>query len=455
MARKIWSDPISGSMMKVDNVIKTQKVKQNNQEFLIGVFTIGQILKFTRYTERLIVNYDDNNFPIYNKEIQRKTEKSRVDKIADFLINDPDATFPTNIVLAVPGAVIEHLDEEGDMVSLTLNRVVFDEVAKPEGDVHLTIIDGQHRIKGIEQAIWRLEQQIKSLRDVLRGGAQNNSIENRLSHFSKRLKELKEIELMVSFFVDPTLEFQAMIFSTINRTQKSVPQSLVYELFGLSTGDSPQKTALQITLSLNSYENSPFYNRVKLHGGSYAINQSPPLTQSMMVKSIIDRISVNIREAENDRFRSRKELLKGGNDSHIFRKYYARNEDDKIADIMFSYFEAVRRTFQDANGNSLWEFPSNVTKPQNILHTTVGYQALLILLAEILSNVSTDKRDDVNTYQSFLKKAKGIDFFNIERYPFTSKSRKIFYYDLNLRIWPPKNNQDERVIKLNDSLSKL
>lgn len=442
-------------MQANDNVISTQRVRQNNQEFLVGIFSIRQILMFTRYTERLIVGYDDDNFPIYNREIQRKTEKSRVDKIADFLINDPDATFPTNIVLAVPGPVIESLEDEEGFVRLRLKKMVFDEVAKPKGDVHLTIIDGQHRIKGVEQAIWRLNQQVKSLTGAQRLSTEDGPLQDRLDYFIKRLDELKSIELMVTFFIDPTLEFQAMIFSTINRTQKSVPQSLVYELFGLSSGDSPQKTALQITLSLNSYDGSPFYKRVKLHGGSYATNQSPPLTQAMMVKSLIDLISVNIREAENDRFRARKELLKGGNDNHLFRKYYARDEDDKIADIMFSFFEAVRRTFVDENGMSIWDFPSEITKPKNILHTTVGYQALLLLLADILKKTKEEDKDKVETYQLFLEKVNNIDFYNNERYPYTSKSRKIFYYDLSLNIWPPQNNQDERLKKLQESLSKL
>ncbi|WP_186750566.1 ParB N-terminal domain-containing protein [Spirosoma utsteinense] len=114
----------------------------------------------------------------------------------------------------------------------------------------------------------------------------------------------------MSFFIDKTLEYQAMIFSTINRTQKRVSESLVYSLFGLTTKDSPQKTALQIVLALNAHEKSPFFNRIKLYGGDYDSNQSPPLSQATMVKSIIDLISESLREAELDRYRSRDELFR-------------------------------------------------------------------------------------------------------------------------------------------------
>ena len=77
-----------------------------------------------------------------------------------------------------------------------------------------------------------------------------------------------------------------MVFSTINRTQKKVSADLVSSLFGLNTGDTPQKTALQIVLSLNGHESSPFYKRIKLYGGSYSKQISPPLSQSAMVNSI-------------------------------------------------------------------------------------------------------------------------------------------------------------------------
>ena len=79
-------------------IIQGILITQNDQEFIIGKATIKQILTYTKYTERLIVGYDEKDYPIYNDHIQRKVESTRVNKIADFLINDPFAILPTNIV---------------------------------------------------------------------------------------------------------------------------------------------------------------------------------------------------------------------------------------------------------------------------------------------------------------------------------------------------------------------
>jgi len=431
-------------MDNLNNTITARRVEQNNQEFYLGVFSIEQILTFTKFTERLIVNYDEENRPIYNEQIQRKVEGPRVERIVDFLLDDPDALFPTNLVIAIPNAVIETFEETSPgLHEIKLSQQVFTEIKRANGDVFLTIIDGQHRIKGIEAAITKLESEIINLGQIARS-SEDSRFKTDLSRKTTALQNLKKIQLPVTFFIDPTLEFQAMVFSTINRTQKSVPQSLVYSLFGLRTGDSPQKTALQTVLTLNSFINSPFHNRIKLYGGKYERNQSPPLTQATMVKSIIDFISTNLRESEKDRFRDRKDLKINISDDFPFRKYYANDRDTFILDIIYSFFKAVQKTFKK-DGLSLWDFNTIETKPTNILHTSVGYYALLDILKDILKEVKIDdQRDKVLTYENYLEKASEINLIDNARYPFTSKSRRIFYLDLSLAIWPHRGSDDNR-----------
>ena len=218
-------------------------VRQNKQDFLIGVYSIENIFQFTKYTERLIVGYDELEEPIYNEQIQRNIENSRVQKIADFLVNDPYATFPTNIVLHIPKEVIEEYIVNNDRVKIILDKKVFEEVKKSNGDIFISIIDGQHRVRGIEIAINRLKSEIDVLVKALRKG-EVQSLREKLEFYQDRLTDLLKIELVVTFFIDKTLEYQAMIFSTINRTQKRVSQSLVYSLFGLDTADTPQKLSL-------------------------------------------------------------------------------------------------------------------------------------------------------------------------------------------------------------------
>lgn len=435
------------------NTIEALPVKQNKQDFLIGVYSIEKIFNFTRYTERLITGFDENDEPYYNDHIQRKIEIPRANKIADFLINDPDATFPTNIVLHIPREVIEEYTEENNLVHIKLDEKVFSEVEKNDGTVFISIIDGQHRIKGIELAISRLEEEIKSLIQTLRGKP-IPVLEEKLKYYQERLKDLMQIELVVTFFIDKTLEYQAMIFSTINRTQKRVSQSLVYSLFGLDTDDTPQKTALEIVLSLNGHPKSPFYKRIKLYGGSYGKNNNPPLSQATMVRSIINLISENLRESENDRYKNRKALVNRSEGSKRFlpfRKYYATDRDYFISDILFFYFNEVKNTFVKGD-NFLWNF-DDTDKPTNILHTTVGYFALLDILVDILNEITiTDKINYEFSkevfYENYLKKIKTLNVTDNNRYSFNQRGKKYFYLDMSLAIWPPKESDDNRLKEL-------
>lgn len=445
----------------IDNKIKCIPVLQNQQDFLIGVFSIGTILKFTKYTKRLIVEFDEENFPIYNDNIQRELELPRVQKIADFLIDDPNATFPTNIVLHLPSVVIESQNEVNGFVEIKLDDKVFEGIKKSNknedsGDIYITIIDGQHRTRGIEVALERIDQEISDINKTLIKSPNNKGFNEKLVKYTNRRKDLLNIRLVVSFFVDKTLEYQAMIFSTINRTQKRVSDSLVYSLFGLNTEDSPQKTSLQVVLVLNAHEKSPFFNRINLYGSSYEKNQSPPLSQATMVKSIVSLISENLREAERDRFRKRKELLKrsaGSNKDLPFRKYYANNNDKGISDILFYYFNAVRAVFVDKQGKSFWEFNPETMRPSNVLQTAVGYFALLNLLVDLLKVGEKEKYESIK-YEKFLKKATTVNVEDLKRYPLTSKSRSILYLDLNLAIWPAESISDERLIRLNELLNR-
>jgi DGQHR domain-containing protein len=440
-----------------DTVIKGIPVIQNKQDFIIGVFPIKDVLRFTKYTQRLITGFDEDEKPIYNNQIQRFVEKSRVEKIADFLTKDPDATFPTNLVLHIPACIIEEQTVDNGYIKLIINEKVIDEIKKEDGDVYITIIDGQHRIRGIEVAIERLEKEIDSAVRTNRQSS-SKSITEKLDFSVQRLDDLRNINLVVSFFIDKTLEYQAMIFSTINRTQKKVSADLVSSLFGLDTRDTPQKTALQVVLSLNGHPHSPFYKRIKLYGGNYSKIISPPLSQATMVKSITSLISENLREAEIDRYKGRKELLKRTSNSIKelpFRKYYATNRDNLFSDILFYYFTAVKETFTK-NNLSLWNY-NNRNKPTNILQTSVGYEALVRILVDILSEPQfSEQCINKDYFNNYLLKAKELDFENQQIFPFSTKGKNILYLSLSLKIWKNLETEvtDDRQSRLKELMTQ-
>lgn len=420
--------------MKIQGIL----VNQNDQEFIIGKATIKQVLTYTKYTERLIIGYDENDYPIYNDHIQRKVETTRVNKIADFLINDPFAIFPTNIVLGIPFCAIESQRSNGGFIELSIKNEVLEEVSRanngdPNANIYITIVDGQHRIRGIEIAIQRLEDDIKTAKE----SKQKELLES-------KLQKILNIEVAISCFIDKSLEYYAMIFSTINRTQKRVSRDLVYSLFGLSSEDTPYKTALEVSLALNAHPKSPFYHRIKLYGGEYNSHMSPPLSQATMIKSIVALISESLRESENDKFRSRKELkVQKGTKFLPFRQFYAHNEDSMISDCMFYYFNTVRDYLSE-----YWEY-DGLSKPNNILQSTVGYEALLNLLVDILkcNQIITFNRD---TFVSYIQKIQSIDFSDTEKFPMSTKGRNILYLTMSLHVFPALGDKDERMTKLKE-----
>ena len=403
--------------------IKGFPVTQNGQDFIIGKAKINELLEYTMYTNRLIVGFDENEKPIYNDQVQRRVDDARANKIADFLINDNTATFPTNIVLGVPTSIIHHQEVQNGIISIYFEEFVFEEVSEAKkgnknANVYVTIIDGQHRIRGIEKAIERLQSTI------------DKSVDNDKKQAQDKLDNLLEMELVISCFIDKSLEYQAMIFSTINRTQKQVSQDLVYSLFGISDKDTPYKTALEVTLALNAHPKSPFYKRIKLYGNKYDKSFVPPLSQSTMIKRIVSMISESIRESENDRFRDRKSLRSQKVKKYLpFRLFYANNQDYEISDCLFYFFNSVRNVF----GN-LWEYDTQ-NKPENVLQSTIGFEALMAIMADILERNTID---DFNkeTFPSYIAKTASLNLSDNVLFPMTTKGRKILYYSMFIEIFP-------------------
>ncbi len=422
-------------------IIKGFPVSQNGQDFILGKASIGEIIRYTMYTERLIIAYDEEERPIYNEHVQRKVDSSRTRQIANFLLNDREAIFPTNIVLNIPINIIDSQEENDGIITLTLVDNVAEQIEKArcegsdKADIFVTIIDGQHRIRGIEVAIEELSKRINKTTNPEEEEALKIQLNNLLS-----------MELVVSFFIDKDLEFQAMTFSTINRTQRRVSQDLVYELFGLTSDDSPQKTALEVALALNAHPKSPFYRRIKLYGGTYTKDDCRPLSQAAMIKSIIKGICSSLQSAEAERYQKRKEFKKTNSSRNLpFRQYYAENRDDLISDCMFYFFNSVRKYL-----GQYWNYDGQ-NKPQNILQSTVGYEAMMSLLAEIIQKediVSFDK----DIFDKYIERLNGINFSDVESFPMTTKGKNIIYYTMSLAVFPSDDPNDERRRKLKDVL---
>jgi DGQHR domain-containing protein len=253
-------------------------------------------------------------------------------------------------------ASIEETDNSGFMI-LEIKPYIDD--YSPELSISLDqvgiIIDGQHRLKGLEDA-----------------GA-------------------GEFEVALSIFIGIDEGTQASIFSIVNLAQTKVNKSLVYDLFSLSKNRSPEKTCHEIAVALDSLPDSPFENRIKRLGTATAGRFEETLSQATIVKGILPYIS---NDPVLDRDQGRRlgfwEPIDSERHKLIFRELFRRNEDEKILKILVNYFNAVKDKWTDA-----W----NNTGRGNIINKTNGFNAFIRFLRPAYLNFT--QTSQIVTEQSF------------------------------------------------------
>lgn len=367
--------------------IVCRKVTQNNVDFLVGSVPAKALMELTTVTHRAIIGFDEEGQPIYNKQIQRKPSTQRVNSIKEYLLNDKFATFPNNILVSVPSVVMSkevEFDKNCNTYTISIDKSKIN-ITDKDNPLYLQIFDGQHRFRGVQEAI----KECQEINDI------------------DKLEAYQNFEFVVSFFLDAEIDFQAMLFSVINRTPVKVTQDLVFDLFGLTEGDSPQKTALAVALELNGTkvtdkgDDAPFYKRIRLLAKKEK-GYNSPLSQGMFVKEITRLISPTLQDAEVERFNPRESFFQGGSVNTIFRTSYAEGKDFVIFRTILNYFTAVKQSFVDQNGSSYWSFD---TSHDNPLQRTIGFQALIKVLISIFPEGYASK--DL-TVEFFKKKLKNV-----------------------------------------------
>ena len=257
--------------------------------------------------------------------IQRQLSRERLKSIADYC-SDPDAVFPTPIVVSINAGAPVDLHEENETMDFP------DENELESGEFIGEVIDGQHRLWGIEQS-----------------------------------NHVNEFYLPVVLMFDLTLEEKAYVFSTINSNQTKVPTSLIYELFSVSILRSPQKTSHQIARSLNSDPNSPFFNRLKMLGVKEDGQDKATLSQGIFVKELLKLIS---RNPDFDARCIKKNILLKNDENLVFRQFFVADKDAIILKIMLNCFNALKEVFPKE-----WNDPST-----NILWKSTGFAGVMAAL---------------------------------------------------------------------------
>lgn len=361
--------------------IQAQKVTQPLGEFLIASIKPRDLLDISFADVRRMEERDVERY----LGIQRPLVKKRVKEIKEY-IKGPDAAFPTSIILAIDSRCAEY-DEESQILKiyaytpegeLDEENIEYEKVAK--------ILDGQHRIAAFLD-------------------------EN--DNFSFDFKY--DFELNISIFIGIDLSEQANIFATVNLAQTKVNRSLVYDLQDLAKTRSPHKTCHLIAVALDRDENSSLYHRIKRLGVATPGRVYEPLTQAVVVESLVKFISTDPLKDRRELMAgkkllipSKKELLKCP-----FRALFVSEEDKAIYKILFNYFHAVSKRWPKA-----W----NEVQPKgNLLPKSNSFRALMKFLKDdiYIKLVGEENIGDIPTSEDFLKRLRGV---KIEDDDFTTRN---------------------------------
>ena len=285
--------------------------------FYLSVIPAADVIRMSQATPRIF----DPETLTSRGGIQRQPSKPRLSLIAEYAASG-DATFPTAILLAVSG---EHCTVEDGQITIT-------------GDHVADIVDGQHRLLGI---------QLGNVAD--------------------------QFALPVVFMIDATEEEKALVFATINGTQTKVPASLVYELFGVSESRSPAKTAHEIARALNSMPSSPLFRRLKMLGRKSFPGTTESLSQGTFVKLLLPHIT---RDPFGDMQRIKNRQPPRVFPECIFNEYFREEKDSVILKILLNTFDSAKRVWPQE-----WNNPTDF-----VLSKTLGFSGIMKALPALMQS---------------------------------------------------------------------
>jgi DGQHR domain-containing protein len=313
--------------------------------FYIAIMDAVELTRIASYDmRRMVIEQDKRRAVERYLGIQRPLRDDRVREIKQY-VQGADAAFPSSVVLSV-SANCATWDEDRGVLTLMPHvgdpnvpddpTIPFDKIAQ--------IIDGQHRVKGLED--WTLED--------------------------------GEFQLPVSIFVGSDISTDATLFATVNLTQTKVNRSLGFDLFELAKSRSPQKTAHDVAVVLDSTESSPLYKRIKRLGvATKGRLMNETLTQATIVDMLLPYLSSEpmvdrqyLLEGKTLSWPTPREAMK-----QIFRIPFIQEQDEKIVNSVWNYLDAVKSKWPEA-----WKEPS---REGAVLCKTNGFRALIRLMRPI------------------------------------------------------------------------
>jgi DGQHR domain-containing protein len=324
--------------------------------------------------------------------------EKRVEEIAAYVAAS-DATFPTAVVLAISSDSIDFASKKKSEGTSLSARLTVETDGTEDGKDQFSyqrvarVIDGQHRIKGLQRA------------------------------------NKADFDVNVAIFVDADIEDQARIFATVNLAQTKVNKSLVYDLFSFSTSKSPEKYAHDACVALDKTRGSPFEKRIKRLGTATPGRwDEEPLSQATVVEGILSHIVRDRIQLIQDRDTGRRGKRFGAVTPDVaqrlvLRKFFVEGTATDIADVLWNYFKAVAKRWPNA-----WK----VSGRGKILPRTNGYRAFMRFFRHAYNEISAP--GDIPEMSEFLKLFKKVELrdedFTIDRYPPGTSGETRLFHDL-------------------------
>lgn len=268
------------------NTYKYLKLTQPVGDMYLIKLPAKKIIEMSTSNPRKSYNHNSNS------GIQRRLEPTRYNSIAKFC-KSKNAMFPTPIILSAPSEKFI-IDSKNKTICLPVS----------EDNVFCSIVDGQHRLKGIE-----------------------------LSECADKF------ELFVSFIFDTDPSRDAYLFSVINGNQKPVSKSLIYDLYGLSKSRTIEKLCNKVMRELNDNEKSEMQGKIKMLGYKDELSPDGIVSQATLIDGLKKLITDDsIRDNSDIEFGN--ELKQLNNKKYIFRSDFLNDQQEEIIRKNLEFFNA-------------------------------------------------------------------------------------------------------------------
>lgn len=347
--------------------VKALRVRQPIGDFFVVAMKAEELVAVSYADVRQM---EKNDLDTYIG-INRRLALNRVKQLKSY-VKTHDATFPTSIILAVKSENARYDEKSATLQLMSKEEGGLGQIAK--------IIDGQHRIAGLEA-----------------------------------LGPNDHFELSVAIFVGADIATQANIFATVNLAQTKVNRSLAYDLLDYERKRSPQKSAHHIAVALDQIKHSPFHRRIKRLGLATTGRYGETLTQAVVVEMLL-KLTTNDPMADRDTFFKRLRIQKPSLQElkkMPFRGLFLEGNEEDITRILLQYFGAVRSTWPMS-----WDA---LEEKGNVLPKTNGFRALMRFLPLAYVHIVEEAFGTVpeqRQFESILAKVELEDKdFNVDNFP--------------------------------------